>query len=455
VLTDTNLVLGLFEGGRGDGLPNGATEFSFLVAADGVYPFRLIWYEGNGDSRLELYSIDRTTFKRTLINDPGSPGSIKAFVSRSAQVFVPTVAITSPGSGTLYPTEPTNVTLTADASVVNGQIAKVEFFYGATNKIGEKATFPYSVTWSNVSRGRYTLTAKATDTNGLSAVSVPVNIIVGTPLISNVVETGGDDEPTDTVTAKWTGVTFSNGVAGEFQTPFEVPLFGEDVPAYVDRTHQWNGATPTVTLPGYLVGGEYIMSGNDNRDNPTYQLDITLSQQANVYILVDNRLGDGNGADPPSFDVGGTPYMSWLLQNGWIAVTNGLNRTGDRSRPDEAGVDENGDGVGPGGSIQSFSSIYLKTLPAGTFSIFQADNTGQNMYGVVVTTVSTALPVFAPPSLSGGTLTITWTGAGTLQEANNLTGNASDWSNVSPQPTGNSLTISVGSSPQKFYRIQQ
>jgi hypothetical protein len=87
------------------------------------------------------------------------------------------------------------------------------------------------------------------------------------PNIINVVETGGDNEATDTVTTKWTGETFSNGVAGEFLDPFTVPLFGEDVPAYVDRTHQWNGTTIDQPLPPYLVGGEYIMIGNDNRDN--------------------------------------------------------------------------------------------------------------------------------------------------------------------------------------------
>jgi hypothetical protein len=30
-------------------------------------------------------------------------------------------------------------------------------------------------------------------------------------------------------------------------------------------------------VPAYLTGLEYIMSGNDNRDNGGYQLDITLS----------------------------------------------------------------------------------------------------------------------------------------------------------------------------------
>src|SRR5688500_6520694 len=74
------------------------------------------------------------------------------------------------------------------------------------------------------------------------------------PLIPGIIETGGDNEATHTVPAKFTGQTFSNGIAGEFMDPFAVPFFDEDVPAYVDRTHQWNGATIDLPLPSYLVG---------------------------------------------------------------------------------------------------------------------------------------------------------------------------------------------------------
>lgn len=447
ILSDTNLLLGIYEGGRGAGLPGGATEFEFFAPAAGVYPFRLIWYEGNGGSSLEFYSVNRETGERTLINDPNSPGAIRAFVSRAAQVFVPAVNIVSPANDALFATDPTNITITAEAAVTNGQIAKVEFFQGATNKIGEATNAPFRVIWSNVGRGRYVLTAKATAANGLTALSSKVNIVVGAPLIVNVVETGGDEEATDTVTAKWTGVTFSNGVANEFLEPFTVPVFGEDVPAFVDRAHQWNGATAALPIPGYLLGGEYIMSGNDNRDNSPYQLDVTVSQPVLVYLLVDNRLSDANGGNPPDFSAGN---MSWLLENGWTPVTNGLNRTRDASMPDEVGVDEGGDGVGPGLAINQWSSVYLKSVPAGTFSLFQPDNSGQNMYGVVVTTVPTITlrPAFTAVRLEGTTLHLTWTGGGTLQEAAEVTGS---WGNVAGNPQGDYLV--QASAPRRFYRI--
>jgi len=85
--TNANLVLGEFEGDRGSGLPGGSTEFEFLVESAGVYAFRLLWYEGTGGADLEWFSVDRSTLGtanvvRTLINDPGVIGSVKAYQSR-------------------------------------------------------------------------------------------------------------------------------------------------------------------------------------------------------------------------------------------------------------------------------------------------------------------------------------------------------------------------------------
>jgi hypothetical protein len=85
--TNATVNLGRYEGSRGSGLPDGSTEFEFVVEQGGVYPFRLIWYEGTGGADLELFSVNRSTLGgtnvvRTLVNDPSAAGSLKAFVSR-------------------------------------------------------------------------------------------------------------------------------------------------------------------------------------------------------------------------------------------------------------------------------------------------------------------------------------------------------------------------------------
>lgn len=230
-----------------------------------------------------------------------------------------------------------------------------------------------------------------------AVLAISISNLHAFPNVTNVVETGGDAEATDTIIAAWTGVTFTNGVANEpvagkgANDPYTVGLFGEEAPMFVDRNHQWNGATTTIPLPNYLVGGEYIMSGNDNRDNSPYQLDISVAEASFVYMLVDDRVGDNANANPPNFPdwLGdltgdGSPDMGWLLTEGWVPVKTGLNRFGNPDWPDHAGADEGGNGIGPGGDIQNWSSIYVKRFPAGTFSIFAPDNPGRNMYGVVI-----------------------------------------------------------------------
>lgn len=204
-------------------------------------------------------------------------------------------------------------------------------------------------------------------------------------VITSVVESGGDDS--ENTPAQFTGQTINHPNLGAIT----VASFREDVPAYRDRVHQWNGATPTLPIPSYLAGGDYIMIRNDNRDNNPFQLDVTLAEPALVYVLVDNRLNDGDGASPPDFSTG---LMSWLIDEGWEPVRTGYNRLGLRHLPDEIGVDEGGEGVGPGVGIDNYSSVYVKRFPAGNVTLYQADNSGRNMYGVVVRAVATQ--TFAP-----------------------------------------------------------
>ena len=57
---------------------------------------------------------------------------------------------------------------------------------------------------------------------------------------------------------------------------------------------------------------------------------------------------------------------------------------------------------------------------------------------------------FNPPTIAGGQVTLTWTGAGTLQESANLI----DWTAVDSQPAGQTFTVTPdGANPNKFYRI--
>ncbi|HXT39892.1 MAG TPA: Ig-like domain-containing protein [Candidatus Angelobacter sp.] len=92
----------------------------------------------------------------------------------------PVVAIDSPVEGAVF-AAPADVAVQAGASDAGESISDVQFFAN-DNPVGAASTSPFSITASNLTAGRYSLTAVATDSGGLSKTSAPVNISVVTPV---------------------------------------------------------------------------------------------------------------------------------------------------------------------------------------------------------------------------------------------------------------------------------
>ena len=88
----------------------------------------------------------------------------------------PTVAFTSPTDHSTF-LAPANITLTVDAKTSPGTITNVQFFVGGS-KLGQVTSSPFTLVWSNVVQGIFTLRAIAKDSGGLSATSAPVTIAV-------------------------------------------------------------------------------------------------------------------------------------------------------------------------------------------------------------------------------------------------------------------------------------
>ena len=110
----------------------------------------------------------------------------------------PAVSLTAPANGATF-TAPATITVSADASDSDGSIAKVDFFAGTT-LIGTDTTSPYSISWSNVLAGTYSLTAVATDNAGAPTTSAARSVTV-TP--------GANQAPTVSLTAPANGATFT------------------------------------------------------------------------------------------------------------------------------------------------------------------------------------------------------------------------------------------------------
>jgi hypothetical protein len=132
----------------------------------------------------------------------------------------PSVSITSPASGATF-TAPANITISASASDSDGTVAKVDFYAGNT-LVGSDTTSPFSVTWSSVPAGTYSLTAVATDNAGASTTSAAVSITVG-----------GGSPPPGTLPTGWSagdiGATGATGTSSYSNGTFTVTGAGADV----------------------------------------------------------------------------------------------------------------------------------------------------------------------------------------------------------------------------------
>jgi Zn-dependent metalloprotease len=89
----------------------------------------------------------------------------------------PTVTLTAPADNSSFP-PPARITITAEASDADGMVAKVEFYDGA-NKLGEKASRPYTFEWANVPAGDYRILARAIDNLGAATDSTAADVTVG------------------------------------------------------------------------------------------------------------------------------------------------------------------------------------------------------------------------------------------------------------------------------------
>jgi RHS repeat-associated protein len=165
---------------------NGSTKLGEATTS----PYSYTWTNVSAGS----YTI---TAKATD-NSQQSSTSAAATVVVNASV-APTVSLTSQQvSGNA----PATVTLTASASDADGTISKVEFYNGST-KLGEATTSPYSYSWTNVSAGSYSITAKATDNSQLSTTSAAAAVAVNAapPVAAGCSGTGS------IVWEIWTGIS--------------------------------------------------------------------------------------------------------------------------------------------------------------------------------------------------------------------------------------------------------
>ncbi|HEY2434450.1 MAG TPA: Ig-like domain-containing protein [Vicinamibacterales bacterium] len=170
-----------------------------------------------------------------------APGPVWSFQTAGTATSnnPPSVSITAPANNASF-VAPATVTVAATAADSDGTIARVDFYQGST-LIGSATTAPYSVTWSNVPAGSYSLTAVATDNGNAFTSSAAVTITVATGA--------------STLPSGWTdgdiGSTGAVGTASFSSGTFSVTGAGADV---------WGGADALNYVSRSLTGDGTIVA---------------------------------------------------------------------------------------------------------------------------------------------------------------------------------------------------
>jgi hypothetical protein len=124
------------------------------------------------NASLDGYSFTNSGFSNPIALGPDATGI--DFISGSSTRGV---TITGPANNAAF-AAPASIAISANASAGIGRtISKVEVF-ASGQKVGEDSTVPYSITWSNVGAGTYSLIAQVLDSVGATMTSAPVNLTV-------------------------------------------------------------------------------------------------------------------------------------------------------------------------------------------------------------------------------------------------------------------------------------
>jgi len=170
-------------------------------------------------------------------------------ITVSATNTAPTVSLSAPAKNAAF-VSPATISISASASApeTNDKIVKVEFYAGAT-LIGTGAAMAtgggYTLTWSNVAAGSYSLTARATDNQGAVTTSVPVNITVTAP--PNVA-------PSVSLTAPAAGSSYTAPAA------ITLTATAADSDGSIASVTFYNGATLIGTGAAMATGGGYTLT---------------------------------------------------------------------------------------------------------------------------------------------------------------------------------------------------
>lgn len=193
------------------------------------------------------YTFTARAYDTLGVSATSSPVTVTVTASTTTTNKAPTVSLTSPTNGASF-TTPANITVTAAASDSDGTVSKVEFYNG-TALLATVTSSPYSVTFTGVPVGSYTVTAVAYDNSGASTSSAPATVTVATSV---------NKAPTVSLTSPTNGASFT--------APASIVLnaTASDSDGSISKVEFYNGSTKlgTSTASPYTYTFSGVAAGS-------------------------------------------------------------------------------------------------------------------------------------------------------------------------------------------------
>jgi hypothetical protein len=236
---------------------------TLIATVNAPGPYTTVWNHAvNGTYSLTAKAYDAT----------GSRTSSARSIT-IATISPPTVALSAPANGATFAAI-ASITVSATASASAGAtISRVEFYNGST-LIASDTSSPYSVTWTGVTAGTYTIKARAIDSRGMTTDSGTRTITVTAP-----------PPPTVSLTSPSPGATFT--------PPANIALAATATPgsgATISKVEFFNGSTllgqdttsPYTFAWNGVAAGAYSLTAKatDNKGSSTTTAPVNVTVAA-------------------------------------------------------------------------------------------------------------------------------------------------------------------------------
>jgi hypothetical protein len=217
-----------------------------IGSADTSAPYGISWNTGSVPAGAHAL----TAVARDAAGNVTTSSSVSVLIQAATTTnMAPSVSLSAPANGATF-IAPASFTISATASDTNGTVARVDFYAGST-LIGMDTSSPYSISWSNVAAGVYTLTAVAQDNDGATTKSAARSVTVNNstiPTTALFVPSSNDA----TAVARYVLQIFTAGANAATATPMQTQDLGK--PAIVNGECTADIAATIQSLPS----GSYI-----------------------------------------------------------------------------------------------------------------------------------------------------------------------------------------------------